>query len=98
MPALFVRVLSERAEVFFPDNCQVGLAVILIINAISFYSVKKPMTSSALGLRLGSTIKMIYMRNLSQFSSGAVENFIPSFLRYREERHSMMSGRLYYIE
>jgi hypothetical protein len=33
---LLVRALSERAEVFLPDHCQVGFAVMLIISAIPF--------------------------------------------------------------
>lgn len=41
MPALLVRALSERAEVFLSDHCQVGFAVMLIISAIPCYRMKK---------------------------------------------------------
>lgn len=34
-----VRVLGELAEVFLPDHCQVGFAVIFTIGAISFCCV-----------------------------------------------------------
>lgn len=44
MPVLQVRGLGELAEVFLPDHCQVGLAVIFIIVGISFlcFGMKKP--------------------------------------------------------
>jgi hypothetical protein len=33
---LLVGALIERAEVFLPDHCHVGFAVMFIINAIPF--------------------------------------------------------------
>ena len=39
MPVLPVRVLGELAEVFLPDHCQVGFAVIFTIGAISLFCV-----------------------------------------------------------
>jgi hypothetical protein len=37
VPVWPVRALGERAEVFLPDHCQVGFAVIFIIDGISFF-------------------------------------------------------------
>jgi hypothetical protein len=48
MPVLPVRVLGEFAEVFLPDHCQVGRAVMLIMKFPFLVGMKKPEACSGL--------------------------------------------------
>jgi hypothetical protein len=77
VPGLLVRALSERANIFLSDHCQVGFAMMLIISAIPLCRMKKAqyLLGLGLGLWLGSTIRIIYMRNPSQFRIGSHGNY-----------------------
>lgn len=93
MSTLLVRPLSGRVDVFLPDHCQVGFAVILIIGAILFCRMKKPKTLSGLGLGLGSTIKIIYTRDLPQLRNCPREKYVLEFLSNCQGRLAA-TGRL----
>jgi len=84
VPVLLVRVLLKRVEVSLPDHCHVGFAVMLTISATPFLKMKKPETFKSLGLWLGSTIKIIYARNLDRFETGSDEFTLFEYLPSRQ--------------
>ncbi len=68
-PALLVRVLAEGLLAFLLDHCQVGFAVMSIIWDFLFLCLdeKARKRVQGVGLWLGSTMKIIYLRNPPRF-------------------------------